>query len=380
MEDYKDIFLLNPDITYLNHGSFGGCPKEIMDKYFKLQLQLENQPIDYLANNIEEASKKSRKALANYLDCDKDDIVFFPNPSTAINMVAKSLKLNKDDEVLTTNHEYGALVKMWKYICKKSSAKYVEYNPAIPIRSKKDFIDGFFKCINHKTKIIFISHITSPTGLIFPVKEICAEAKRRNIISIVDGAHAPAHISLSIKDIASDIYVGACHKWMLAPKGSSFLYAKKTIQKKLLPLVISWGWESDRPRESVFLDHHQWQGTNDISSYLIIPEVISFLKKYNWNRVSKNCRQLNFEARERLLELFNTQVLCSNTSWIGQMSSIILPSCNSIDIYKYLKSKNIEVPIVDWYDYQVLRISIQAYNTLDDIKLLVKHLKQYFNL
>ena len=140
MKDYRKIFLLNPNITYLNHGSFGGCPKEIMDKFFKLQIMLENQPIDYLANNLEKKLDESRNALSDYVDCNKDDIVFFPNPSTAINMVAKSLELNKDDEILTTNHEYGALVKTWKYICKKSSAKYIEYSPDIPLTSKKDFI------------------------------------------------------------------------------------------------------------------------------------------------------------------------------------------------------------------------------------------------
>ncbi len=380
MHDYKKIFLLNPDITYLNHGSFGGCPKEIMDKYFELQLKLENQPIDFLANNIEEASKKSRKSLAEYVDCDKDDIVFFPNPSTATNMVAKSLQLNKGDEVLTTNHEYGALVKTWKYICQKSEAKYIEYTPSLPLGSKEDFVEEFVNCISDKTKIIFISHITSPTGLIFPVKQICAEARKRNIISIVDGAHAPAHIDLSINDINPDIYVGACHKWMLSPKGSSFLYAHKKIQKKLMPLVISWGWESDRPGESTFLDHHQWQGTNDFSPYLIIPEVINFLKKYDWNKVSRNCRQLNLKAREDLLKLFNTSALCHDVSWIGQMSSILLPSCDSLDIYKYLKSKRIEVPIVDWGEHQIIRISIQAYNTLDDTNQLINSLKGYFKL
>ena len=380
MKDYKNIFLLNPHIIYLNHGSFGGCPKEIMDKYFALQLELENQPIDYLANNVEEYSRKTRKALSDFIDCDKNDVVFFPNPSTATNMVAKSLKLSKDDEVLTTNHEYGALVKMWKYICQESEANYVEYSPSIPLESKEDFIKGFVDCITDKTKIIFISHITSSTGLIFPVKEICAEAKKRNIISIVDGAHAPAHINLSVRDINPDIYVGACHKWMLAPKGSSFLYAKKNIQKKLVPLVISWGWESERPGESVFLDNHQWQGTNDISPYLIIPEVISFIQKYDWKEVSKGCRQLNIQSREKLLELFNTKILCADSSWIGQMSSIILPKCDSLDLYKYLKSKNIEVPIIDWNNYQIVRISIQAYNTQGDIVKLTKCLKEYFKL
>lgn len=381
IEDYKKLFLLKSNITYLNHGSFGGCPKEVMEEYFRLQTVLESQPIDYLANDIDLSLERSRESLGNYIDCEKDSIVFFPNPSTALNMVAKSLVLDKGDEILTTDHEYGALVKTWKYICDSSSAKYVEYQPSLPISSKQDFLDGFINAITNKTKIIFISHITSPTGLIFPVKEICEEAKKRGIISIVDGAHAPGHIDLSIRDINPDIYVGACHKWMMSPKGASFLYAQKNIQKKLKPLVISWGWDSDYTGRSQFLDYHQWQGTNDISQYLILPFLIVFLEKYNWKEVSLKCKALNMESRERLLKLFNTISLCDNPEhWIGQMSTIILPKCDAVDLYRYLKSQDIEVPIMDWKEHQYLRISIQAYNTDKDIDMLIKHIKKYFKI
>ena len=276
----KELFYLNPDITYLNHGSFGACPIDTMNKYFKLQRQLENQPIDFLANNINESLKTARSHLAKFVNCNLNDLVFFPNPSTALNMVIKSLDLKKGDEVLTTNHEYGALVKTWRYICTQTSSKYIEYSPDLPLKSPSDFINGLLEKISDKTKVIFISQITSPTGLVFPVKKLCKVARENNILSIIDGAHVPGHIDLSIKDINPDIYVGACHKWMMSPKGASFLYVKNEIQKIMKPLVISWGWESDsddfmiKSGNSPFLDHHQWQGTNDISPYLIIPDVI----------------------------------------------------------------------------------------------------------
>ena len=376
----KDLFLLDNNITYLNHGSFGACPKTIMDKYFELQLELERQPIDFLANNINENLKKSRKSLSEYIDCPSQDLVFFPNPSTAINMVAKSLSLNKGDEILTTTHEYGALVKMWKFICNQKSAKYVEFDPLLPLKSKSDFLEEFFNKITSKTKIIFISHITSATALIFPVKEICNEARKRGILSIIDGAHAPAQIALSIKDINPDIYVGACHKWMLSPKGASFLYANKKTQITLKPLVISWGWESDNSEESPFIDHNQWQGTNDISPYLIIPSVIDFLLDNKWKKVSSDCKKLNLESRDNLLELFNEDLLCDQPSnWLGQMSSIIIPDCDIIELYNYLKSNNIEVPIMEWNNKKILRVSIQAYNDKLDIIRLIKYLKLFFN-
>ena len=167
---------------------------------------------------------------------------------------------------------------------------------------------------------------------------------------------------------------------MLSPKGASFIYAKKDIQKILKPLVISWGWESDTPGESPFLDHHQWQGTNDISQYLVIPFTIDFLKNNKWEKVSNDCRDLNLESRRRLLKLFDEEILCENSyDWIGQMSSIIIPDCNIADLYQYLKSKNIEVPIMEWNNRKILRISIQAYNDDNDITRLIKYLKIFFN-
>ena len=379
-KNLKNLFLLDKDITYLNHGSFGACPKIIMDEYFNLQLELEREPIDFLANNITRHLKKSRVALSKYIDCPSEDVVFFPNPSTAINMVAKSFPLSNNDEVLTTTHEYGALVKMWRFICNKRSANYIEYRPYLPLDSKLNFLEMFFNKITDKTKIIFISHITSSTGLKFPIKEICDEARKRGIISIIDGAHAPAHIDLSIRDIKPDIYVGACHKWMMSPKGASFLYASKKMQKLLKPLVISWGWDSEIVSDSHFIDHHEWQGTNDISQYLIIPYVIDFLNKNKWKEVSSNCKKLNLESRLRLLDLFDKKPFCANSlDWLGQMSSIQIPDCNIKDLYKYLKSKKIEVPIIEWENMKILRISIQGYNNEGDISRLIKYLKLYFN-
>jgi len=379
--DLKKLFYLDSNITYLNHGSFGACPIEVMDKYFQLQIELEKQPIDFLANNINKNLEKSRSALSKFVDCNFNDLVFFPNPSTALNMVIRSLDLKKGDEILTTNHEYGALIKTWKYICSQSGSKYIEYSPSLPLSSPSDFIEGLIGKINDKTKVIFISQITSSTGLIFPVKKLCKEAKKRNILSIIDGAHVPAHISLSIKDINPDIYVGACHKWMMAPKGTSFLYVRNQIQKKMKPLVISWGWESDYPGVSPFLDHNQWQGTNDISSYLIIPDLIDFREKYNWRDISKKCREMNFEFRKRLIELFNEEQLCSHsTDWFGQMSSICIPDCDILNLYKFLKSNKIEVPVMEWNEKKILRISIQAYNSEKDINKLMRCLKKYFKL
>ena len=374
---YKSLFLLDPKITYLNHGSFGACPKPIFDSLIAWQKKLELDPVKHLAFDIFDHLENSRNSLSKYIGCNKDDIVFFPNPSTALNTVIRSLGLKIDDEILTTNHEYGALDRTWNFICKKRGSRYIKTNIKLPLTSKEDFINSFKKGLSQKTKVIFLSHITSATGLIFPVKEICQIARDNNIVCIIDGAHVPGHISLNIKKIDPDIYVGACHKWMCAPKGTSFLYAKKEIQNEIDPLVISWGYESEMPSHSQFLDYHQWQGTNDPSSYLTIPDVIIFLDKNKWNNVSKNCCKENRIARNKL-NIFLNQPPISKDEFIGQMSSIKIPFLkNPMELQlKLYNDYQIQIPVFNWEEKTFLRISIQAYNTMEDIEKLIFALKK----
>ena len=373
---YKSLFLLDKETIHLNHGSFGACPKPIFDALISWQKKLEFNPAKFLAFDIFVHLEKSRESLSEYINCDKNDIVFFPNPSTALNTVIKSLDLKKDDEILTTNHEYGALDKTWNFICKNTGAKYIKQNIKLPLKSKNEFINTFIKGINKNTKVIFMSHITSPTGLIFPAEELCQIARENNIFCIIDGAHVPAHIDLDIKKLNPDIYTGACHKWMCAPKGTSFLYAKKNIQDDINPLVVSWGYDAEVPGVSKYLDYHQWQGTNDPSPYLTVPDVIAFLKKYNWKDVSLNCRKINIEARKLVNKTLNKTPI-SDDDFIGQMSAIEIKCTDSIQLIKKLyEDFKIVVPIVKWENKMLLRFSIQAYNSMEDIEKLIFAMKK----
>ena len=234
----KSLFMLDPNITYLNHGSFGACPKEVFNSLVKWQEVLEKDPVKHLAFDVFKYLEKSRDALSSYVRCHKDDIAFFPNPSTALNTVLRSLELMPGDEILTTNHEYGAMDRAWKFLCKKTGSIYINQNISLPLISKEQFIRDFKKGITKKTKVIFLSQITSPTALIFPVKEICQIARERNILTIIDGAHAPAQLNVDILDINPDFYCGACHKWMCTPKGVSFLYVNKKYHT-ILYLTLS---------------------------------------------------------------------------------------------------------------------------------------------
>jgi len=377
--ELKSLFMLDSDITYLNHGSFGACPKEIFNSLVEWQKLLEKDPVKYLAFDIAKNLENSREALSLYVKCHKDDVAFFPNPSTALNTVLKSLDLQKGDEILTTNHEYGAMDRAWRFLCKKTGSVYINQNISLPLESKEQFLYDFKKGITSKTKVIFLSHITSPTALVFPVKEICEIARERNIITIIDGAHAPAQLDIDILDIDPDFYCGACHKWMCSPKGVAFLYVKKEFQRQIEPLVISWGYESENPSHSQFLDYIQWQGTYDISAYLTITDTINFLQKYNWNSITQECHKLNRWAKDKIISEMDLDSLCSN-SFLGQMSSFYfefqdpLNEKNLIDFYNRYK---IQVPFMSWNNDVLFRISIQAYNTKQDIYKLIEALNDY---
>tara|TARA_Y100000817_G_scaffold66835_1_gene50617 strand:- start:240 stop:1382 length:1143 start_codon:yes stop_codon:yes gene_type:complete len=376
-QNLKSLFMLDPKITYLNHGSFGACPTPIFNELIKWQKKLELEPTKHLAFDVYEHLEQSRISLSNYIDCNKDDIIFSPNPSTALNTVIKSLDLKKNDEILTTNHEYGALDKTWKFICKKTGAKYIQTDIPLPFLSEEDFIERLESKITSKTKIIFASHITSSTAIIFPAKKISALAKKHNLFCIIDGAHAPAFIDLSIKKINCDVYVGACHKWMCSPKGVSFLYVKKNHQNKIDPLVVSWGYDSDFPSKSKFLDYHQWQGTKDMSAYLTIPYTIKFLKENNWNKIREKCYKINIWARNEINNLLDKENICDD-KFLGQMSSIYMDiEANPKNNIEFYKKYNIQVPFILWNNKSFFRISIQVYNTKEDIHKLLYALKKH---
>lgn len=374
----KTDFLLNPEIAYLNFGSFGACPKPIFEDYQKWQRELEYEPVQFIAANGVNYLKAARGALADYLHCNTDDLVYVTNPSYAINIVAKSLKLEPGDEVLATDLEYGALDRTWNYYCKKAGATYVRQPIQLPIQSKEQLIEDFFKGLSAKTKVVFISHITSTTGLILPAKEIVALAKSKGILTIVDGAHVPGHIPLNLEELDADIYTGACHKWMLTPKGCSFLYVRRELQELFDPLVVSWGYEAQFPSSSRFLDYHQMQGTRDISAFLTIPKAISYMAENNWNEVSAECRALVKKNAPRFCELLATEPLCPlNDDFLGQMFSMEIKPLNPERLQRYFyQTYNVEVPVMRHDDKAYLRYSINAFNSQEDLDRLYYGIKE----
>ncbi len=368
----KSQFLLNPEITYLNFGSFGACPKPIFEEYQRFQREMEWEPVQFIAVNGLAYLKKSREALAEYVNCAADDLVYVTNPSYAVNIIAKNFKLNPGDEILSTNIEYGACDRTWNYYCRKAGAKYVRQPITLPLVSKEKFIEDFFKGLTNKTKAIFIGQITSSTALIFPVKEVCEIAKSKGLFTIVDGAHVPGHIALDLQEIKADVYTGACHKWMCAPKGCSFLYVKKEYQYLFDPLVISWGYEAAMPSNSQFIDYHQTQGTRDFSAFLTIPKTIEFLNENNWPAVAASCRAIAHKNYQRFCDLLGTEPLAPiSDEFLGQICSIRVLTTEPEKIQKILFEKyKIEIPVMRQVDTVYMRYSINAFNSQEDLDKL----------
>lgn len=376
MTDLKNLFLLDPEYRHLNHGSFGACPKPIFEDYQKWQLKLERQPVDFFVNKGNIQLQKSKEALAQYINCDADNLVYTTNPTYAINIIAKSLDLQPGNEILATNQEYGALDRTWNYYCEKAGAKYVQQEIRLPIQSQEQMIEDFWKGYSENTKAIFISQITSMTALIFPVAEICKKAKELGLLTIVDGAHVPGHIPLDLQTLQADIYTGACHKWMMTPKGCSFLYARPEVQNDFDPVIISWGYDADVPGKSKFLDYHQQQGTRDYSAFLTVPAAIDFMEKHDWWDVSNRCKKMLRDNYKSICEIFGTAPICPvESTFLGQIASVPVPIDDPAPLKKELFEKyKIEIPVFKLRDQVYLRFSTQAYVSQEDLDYLKESL------
>ncbi len=369
----RDLFLIQPDIIFLNHGSFGACPRPVFGEYQRWQLELERQPVEFLGRRFNDLMRQARGALANYLGADKNKLVGVTNATVGVNIVARSLKLREGDEVLSTNHEYGAMDRTWRFVCQKRGARYINHRLPLPLESREQFVESLWGAVTERTKVIFLSHITSPTALIFPVEEICRRAREQDILTVIDGAHAPGQISLDLEAIGADFYAGNCHKWMNSPKGAGFLYARPEVQPLLEPLVVSWGWESETPGDSPFIDHHEWQGTRDIAAFLSVLAAIEFMRANDWERVRAECHELAAEFRRRVTELTGLPPLSPDSAeWYKQMVAVPLPDCDIDALKKRLYDDHrIEIPLLMWNGLPLIRASFQAYNTRDDLDRIV---------
>ncbi len=368
----KHLFQLDPSITYLNHGSFGACPSSIFDEYIFWQKEMEKEPVQFITKKFPSALNASKVALAKVIGCDVADFFYVENPTFAINQVVNSLDLKVGDEVLTSDLEYGAMDKTFQYYAQKKGFIYKRQPILLPLMDKEEIVNQFFAGLTPNTKVVFISHITSATALILPVKEICAKAKSLGLITIVDGAHVPGHIDLDLRTLQADFYTGTLHKWLLAPKGASFLYVAKNFQSQLEPLIISWGYESGIANGNPFLEENEYIGTRVAAAFLVMPAIEDFFIKNNWLEKTAQCKQTILANYEDFCSLVGTVPICKiSPDFLGQMCSIPIKTNHPQKVYDLLFEKyKIEIPVTQQNGIFFIRIAFQAYNTSADLALL----------
>jgi isopenicillin-N epimerase len=375
VKNLKDLFLLDPEVAFLNHGSFGACPHPVMAAYQDWQRRLERQPVAFLGRELAGHLLSARQILGAYLGAAAEDLVFISNATYGVNAVARSLRLQPGDEILSTDHEYGACDKTWQHLCDRQGAVYRRQPIPLPASSNEEILEQIWAGANERTRLIFCSHITSPTALTLPAAELCRRARQAGILCMIDGAHAPGQIDLDLEGIGADFYTGNCHKWMLAPKGSAFLYARRERQDLLEPLVVSWGWQAaaDFTTGSRFVDLHQWRGTDDPSACLTVPAAIQFMKQHNWAQVRLSCHTLLAQAVERLESITGMPALYPpGQPGFSQMAAVEIPWQPDLKAAKdrLYADFRVEVPLLDWNGRHFVRISVQGYNTSADLDRL----------
>lgn len=392
-------FLLREDVVFLNHGSFGACPRPVFETYQAWQLELERQPVEFLGGasafsggkGLTDRIRVPRVALAAEVGTSPEDIVGLVNATEGLNIVAQSLSLKPGDEIVTTDHEYSALEKTWAYVCRRTGARVVVVNVPMPLVSEAAFTDALVSAFTERTRILYVSHITSPTALVFPIEPAIQEARRRGIWTVIDGAHAPGHIPLNLTAMGVDFYSGNLHKWLMSPKGSAFLYVRPELQKLINPLVISHGWtaESKAPGakgafgNSPFIDEIEMQGTRDPAAWLAVPAAIQFRKEHDWASVQLHCRALAQDTARRIGELTGLKPLSTPEFCAPQMISIPVPDTglDPKEVHDTLLTRfGIEIPVFKWQDHFIVRLSVQGYNSKAQMDLLIDALTELLDL
>jgi isopenicillin-N epimerase len=372
----RRAFLLDPSWVFLNHGSFGACPRPVFERYQAWQRLLERQPVAFLGRRLGALLAEARAVLAAHVGADADEVVYHPNVTTALNVVARSLPLAAGDEVLATDHEYGALERTWRFVCARRGARYVVQ--ALPRRfsDPAEVVEAVWAGVTPRTRVLFLSHITSFSAVVLPVAPLIARARAAGIWTVIDGAHAVGQVPLDLHALGVDFYGGNCHKWLCAPKGAGFLYARREVQPLIQPLVVSWGWQARDPGPSRFVDEQSRQGTRDPAAFLAVPAAIAFQDAHDWPRVRAECHALAREARDGIAALTGLPPLTDDDpAWYGQMVACPLPPCDPVLLARWLREEyRVEVPVTMWEGAPFLRVSVQGYNTRADIHALLRAL------
>ena len=386
-----NLWLLDRKITFLNHGAFGACPRAVLKFQQEIRARLERQPLQFLVHDLEPLLDNARKSLANFVGANPDNLVFVSNATAGINTVLRSLPFKRGDELLVTDQEYNASRNALNFVAEQSGARVVTAKIPFPLKSADEITDAILRCITPRTRLALFDHVTSQTGLIFPVEELVRQLSARGIETLIDGAHAPGMVPLNLKKLGVTYYTGNCHKWLCAPKSAAFLYVQPDRQHLIRPLVISHGANSPRTDRSRFQIEFGWAGTSDPSAALAVPEAIKFIGAQlpgRWPEVMQRNHSLAVAARKLICSSLNLELPCPD-EMIGSLAAVPLPDAPARPKAKpplfldplqeqLLCKHGIEVPIIPWpaWPKRLLRVAAQLYNSLPQYERLAVALKK----
>ena len=372
--NWAQYWSLDPAIVFLNHGSFGACPLPVLALQQQLRQRIERQPLQFFGRDLEQLLDRARIDLAAFVGADADDLAFVPNATTGINTILRSLTFEPGDELLTTNQEYNACRNALDFVAARSGAKIVVAEVPYPIESSQQAIEPILQAVSSKTRLALLDHITSQTGLVFPIAEIIRLLTAQGVDTLIDGAHAPGMVALDLSAIAPTYYSANAHKWLCSPKGAAFLYVQRDKQDKIRPLTISHGANSPRRDRSRFRLEFDWTGTDDPTAYLCVPEAIRFMGSLlpgGWSELMAHNRAKAIAARKILCEILKVAPPCPD-EMVGSLATVPLSDGSYVELQDALLGFGIEVPIVPYpaAPNRLVRVSAQLYNTLDQYEKL----------
>ena len=361
-------WLIDPDVVFLNHGSFGACPRAVLEAQNRLRARMERQPLQFLARDLEGLLDEARATVADFVGADAGDLAFVPNVTSGVNAVLRSIPIRAGDEVLVTDQAYGACRNALDFAAGRAGATVRVVPVPFPLAGPDDVLEAVTAAVGPRTRLALLDHVSSPTGVVFPLMRLVAELAERGVDTLVDGAHAPGMLPLDLRAIGAAYYAGNCHKWLCAPKGAAFLHVRRDRQAWVRPLTISHGATSPRTDRSRFHLEFDWTGSDDPTAYLCVAESIRFLGTLlpgGWPALMAQNHALALEARDVLGEALGVAAPTPD-DMIGALAALPLPDGPSVTLQETLLARfAIEVPIIPWPlpPGRLVRVSCQLYNT-----------------
>jgi len=387
--DVTRFWGLDPQVTFLNHGSFGACPLPVLEAQRRLRERMERQPVRFFIRDLEGLLDAARVELGAFIGAEPLDLAFVPNATAGINAVLRSLRIAPGDELLVTDHAYNACRNALDFVAADRRARVVVVPMEFPIGSADRVLEAVLERVSPRTRFALVDHVTSPTGLVFPIERLVRALAAEGVDTLVDGAHAPGMLPLDVTAVGAAYYAGNCHKWVCAPKGAGFLHVRRDRQPEVRPIAISHGANSTRRDRSRFLVEFDWTGTVDPTAYLCVPEAIRFMGSLlpgGWPEVMARNRALALEARAILARALGVPPPTPD-SMVGSLAAVPLPDgsaepASPLQISelqdRLLERFGIEVPIVPWPapPKRLVRVSAQLYNSVAQYERLAAALRE----